>query len=343
MGIDKKETYKRIVSMNIIEEPKIETIPEEEENTSNNFNQHLSFKNSLRPFSSISDKFSNLDYALISSHKQNWNDEAYQLKVEIRDLTPEKSSESNIEVSTSGSYNILTKKKNKVFNFENFEGDFNYNNLKQTACFSPVMKCSEKNFMEREEDISVKKNENNLKIKNNSKNYISNGECHTLIKSPSTKSINRNISPKIKSEQEVGNKKRNSSYNHSSVLESMVSPRNFQENNKGSKLKNYREFHKHPSCDRVESTVVTYLPVITPPPSNRKKPNSIQNELKTIFNVAQNFQEDPEVKIKLDSLIKNIADIKTVLRMKSKNRSIISAPHCKKEIKNKIPSFENRK
>jgi hypothetical protein len=68
----------------------------------------------------------------------------------------------------------------------------------------------------------------------------------------------------------------------------------------------------------------------------------IQNELKSIFNVAQNFQEDPEVKIKLDSLIKNIADIKTVLQLKTKNRSIISAPLLKKEkklIKSRTPSF----
>jgi hypothetical protein len=334
LGINKKESIKRTVSNNLKEKAIIETIPEEEENTLQNTFQHLSFKKSLRPFSSMSDKFSNLDYSV--NNKPYLNEESYQFRVEIRDLTPEKSSESNVEVSTSGSYNKLSKNNNKIFNFENLEDDFNYNNLKQTACFSPQMK-NDKNFRGCENDLTVKKIQNILKINNNS-----NGQNQALIKTPSSKIINTNNFSKINNQPDRVNIKRNNSFKKSPANEKLMSPRIQVGIDKVSNLKNFKEFKKNPSCEKVEQYGVGLLPNITPPLSTRRKPNMIQNELKSIFNVAQNFQEDPEVKIKLDSLIKNIADIKTVLQLKTKNRSIISAPLLKKEkklIKSRTPSF----
>jgi hypothetical protein len=66
---------------------------------------------------------------------------------------------------------------------------------------------------------------------------------------------------------------------------------------------------------------------ILPPLTSRGEPKKIQFELKNIFSAAQNFKEDPEVKGKIDDLMKNIFDIQNVLQEKSKIRAgLTSAP-----------------
>jgi hypothetical protein len=94
------------------------------------------------------------------------------------------------------------------------------------------------------------------------------------------------------------------------------------------------------------------LPNILPPLTSRGQPTKIQFELNNIFNAAQNFKEDPEVKNKIDSLLKNIVDIKNVLLEKTKSRAyLVSAPTerkilkeiSKKKIESEIKSLKRDK
>lgn len=81
------------------------------------------------------------------------------------------------------------------------------------------------------------------------------------------------------------------------------------------------------SNNQITTTLPHLVSSILPPLTSRGEPKKIQFELKNIFSAAQNFKEDPEVKGKIDDLMKNIFDIKNVLQEKSKNRAgLTSAP-----------------
>jgi hypothetical protein len=68
------------------------------------------------------------------------------------------------------------------------------------------------------------------------------------------------------------------------------------------------------------------LPSINPITTTTRPMKKIKFEINNIFDLAtQYFQEDQEVKNKIDNLLQNIVDIKNVLKQKSKSRSKISS------------------
>jgi hypothetical protein len=65
------------------------------------------------------------------------------------------------------------------------------------------------------------------------------------------------------------------------------------------------------------------LPVIH---TNRTPSVKINSEIENIFDLAHHyFNEDPEVKLKIDNLMQNIVDIKNVLNQKTKSRGKLSS------------------
>lgn len=75
--------------------------------------------------------------------------------------------------------------------------------------------------------------------------------------------------------------------------------------------------------DTPPSLVSNKLPAIT---TSRRKTN-FNYDISNIFQAANNYKEDPLIKMKLDDIMQNIADIKSVLNQKTKARiKVSSAP-----------------
>lgn len=69
-----------------------------------------------------------------------------------------------------------------------------------------------------------------------------------------------------------------------------------------------------------------FIPIKSKLPPVILKKNTY-NDLDKIFNAADSFKEDPDIKKKLDNIIQNIVEIKNVLNQKTKERvKITSAP-----------------
>lgn len=74
--------------------------------------------------------------------------------------------------------------------------------------------------------------------------------------------------------------------------------------------------------------------------STGRKRTDINYDIKNIFNAANNYKEDPLIKMKLDDIMQNIADIRCVLNQKSKTRvKVSSAPSNNEDRTNVVNNF----
>lgn len=257
----------------------LKTESEDEGNKFIKFSSHNNLKSS-------NDKFSNLDYILKSDFLIN--DEE---KLRILDSTPDKSLESNYEVSTSGSYNNLSKINNKpIFRFDNLDENLDLNKLKQTACFSTVPNKDE-NINNK---ITNKHNAFEIETRVNDKFFIKEiNSCPTI----SSESHESKYSKIMSSDKQCDNLSNVNFNNFRQAKRKSVSRKNTP--NEGQNIQDIS--HKFPKLSSFKTS---------------RNPDCLEFEFKNVLNAAQKFQEDPVIKKKLNCLMKNIFEIKNVLQSK---------------------------
>jgi hypothetical protein len=223
------------------------------------------------------------------------------------------SSETN-DISTSGSYNRYLKKTEK--NADDLLFDLNkVDNLKQTACFSPLNEDSKRNNFETKIIPPINVGNSNIKKK-------------VTCPIPASKT------------NQANSKK---------LLNMTTSPNNIKPNTMFKKIPSSREkslqnISFKEDVPKASEGRVSSRPSSTSklPTISSKTPNSTKNmnfEINNIFKIADQYKEDTELQDKINVLVKNIIDIKSVLRSKRTNiRSALNSEYI-----NKTPSIKRVK
>lgn len=256
------------------------------------------------------------------------------------------------DISTSGSYKLTKTIKNSnkdIFNFLECDKE-NEDSLKATACFSPVNDRTKCYSHRQSTQINFDTIDLNGRSVNKSKSKTKINPVNITNSQPLTdRSIGKNANFRNKFYFNILVIVEDKNVNILKTLKNMKNAKNKKNNNAKPDLSIKTKNDSSKSITKVNITApinkkryvspnkkksdeaITTLPFISTP-----KQNKLNSEINNIFEVAnQFFKEDLEVKNKIDNLLQNIVDIKNVLKEKSKDRSIGSAPLNKNKYESK--------